>query len=294
MMVADTEQKLNINWFPGHMTKAKRMIAENIKSVDAICEIIDARIPFSSRNPILAEIINKKPKLIILNRIDQADPEVTLKWVNYFKTEGAAVLETDCKTGKGVNSLTNTVRLLLKERIEYYNSRGQTGRGIRLMVVGIPNVGKSSFINRVAKRKATEASDKPGVTRGKQWIIIGKGLELLDTPGVLWPKFDDQTIAENLAFTGAIRDDVMDTEALGASLMSRLNNYYPKRLIDRYKLDLSTDLSGFDILKLAAVKRGFLISGGEPDTLRMAITVLDEFRGGKLGRITLERSPTDG
>ena len=280
---------LNINWYPGHMTKAKRMISDNLKMVDAVCEIIDARIPISSRNPDLAEIIGKKPQIIVINREDQADHSETMKWKNHFIADGAAVLETDSKTGKGVGSLSKVAKTLLKDRIEHFNTRGQTGRGIRLMVVGIPNVGKSSFINRVAKRKAATASDRPGVTRGKQWISIDEGLELLDTPGVLWPKFDDRIVAENLAFTGAIRDDVMDIEALGANLMLRLNNFYPKSLADRYKLDINSDLSGYELLKLAASKRGFLISGGEVDTERMAITVLDEFRAGKLGRITLEQ-----
>ena len=288
-------QSQNINWYPGHMTKAKRMIAENIKMVDAVCEIIDARIPISSRNPVLAEIIDNKPKLIIMNREDQADPKATLKWVNHFRADGAAVLETDSKSGKGIGAFPKAVRLLLKDRIAHFVSKGQSGRGLRVMVVGIPNVGKSSFINRVAKRKATAASDKPGVTRGKQWISIDNGLELLDTPGVLWPKFDDRIIAENLAFTGAIRDDIMDIEALGANLMLRLCEFYTESLVMRYKLDISelssdikSKLSGYDLLNLAARKRGFLISGGECDTLRMAITLLDEFRGGKLGRITLE------
>ena len=287
------QYKLNINWYPGHMTKAKRMIAENIKMVDAVCEIVDARIPLSSRNPSLAEIIEKKPRLIILNRADQADPEATLNWANHFKTSGAAVLETDSKSGKGVGGFPTAVRSLLKDVLADYASKGQVGRGIRVMVVGIPNVGKSSFINRVAKRKVAAASDKPGVTRGKQWINIGSGIEMLDTPGVLWPKFDDQTVAENLAFTGAIRDDIMDTETLGANLMIRLNNFYPKRLAERYKLNIETelkpDMTGFQLLALVAKKRGFLISGGEYDLERMAITLLDEFRGGKLGRISLEQ-----
>ena len=286
-------ETLNINWYPGHMTKAKRMIAENIKMVDAVCEIVDARIPHSSRNPVLAEIIEKKPRLIILNRADQADPEATLSWAKHFKADGAAALETDSKSGAGVGAFPTAVRSLLKDVIANYASKGQVGRGIRVMVVGIPNVGKSSFINRVAKRKAAAASDKPGVTRGKQWINIGSGIEMLDTPGVLWPKFDDQTVAENLAFTGAIRDDIMDTETLGANLMTRLNNFYPKRLAERYKLNIETDLkpnmTGFELLALVAKKRGFLVSGGEYDLERMAITLLDEFRGSKLGRISLEQ-----
>ena len=279
---------MNIQWFPGHMTKARRMIAENIKLIDAVCEVIDARIPYSSRNPDLDEMTMGRPRLIILNRIDQADPEVSKKWAAEFKKDGAIVLETDCKSGKGIGGFSSAVRTLLSEKIARYDAKGQTGRVLRVMVAGIPNVGKSSFINRVAKRKAAETSDKPGVTRGKQWIKLDKGIELLDTPGILWPRFEDQTVAENLAFTGAIRDQIMDLETLGANLMLRLNTFYSARLKERYKIDPAADASGFDLLEQAARKRGFLISGGELDLNRMAVILLDEFRAGKLGRITLE------
>ena len=271
------------------MTKARRMIADNLKLIDAICEVIDARIPFSSRNPDLDEMTAGTPRLIILNRVDQADADSTRQWASFFKLGGAAVLETDSKSGKGVNSLGNVLRVLLKDKLAYYASRGQAGRKLRAMVVGIPNVGKSSLINRAAKRKAAPTSDKPGVTRGKQWIGIDKGLELLDTPGVLWPRFSDQTVAENLAFTGAIRDDIMDVETLGANLMNRIAGLYPERLAERYKLDVSETTEGFELLTMAAGSRGFLLSGGHRDTGRMAAVLLDEFRGGKLGRITLER-----
>ena len=279
---------MNIQWFPGHMTKARRMIKENLKQIDAVCEVIDARIPLSSRNPDLDDMTDGKPRLIILNRVDQADPGSIKKWAAHFKRSGAAVLETDSKSGKGVSGFNSTVRLLLADKLESYAKRGQTGRRLRLMVVGIPNVGKSSFINRVAKRKAAMTSDKPGVTRGKQWINLDNGLELLDTPGILWPKFEDQTVAENLAFTGAIRDTIMDVETLGAKLMSRLNRFYPERITERYKIDVNAELTGFELLEKAAKKRGFLIRGGEYDLERMAVILLDEFRGGKLGRITLE------
>ena len=264
------------------------MIGENIKLVDAVCEVIDARIPFSSRNPELDDMTGNKPRLILLNRVDQADPEATKKWVANFRSEGAQYLETDSKNGKGVGGFPAAVRTLLAEKIERYSSKGQTGRKLRVMVVGIPNVGKSSFINRVAKRKAAATSDKPGVTRGKQWISIDSGIELLDTPGVLWPRFENQTVAENLAFTGAIRDEIMDIETLGANLMLRLKDNYPGRLVERYKINISPDAGGLDMLALAAKNRGFLISGGEFDLCRMAVVLLDEFRGGKLGRITLE------
>ena len=282
-------EDMNIQWFPGHMTKARRMITGNIKLIDAICEVIDARIPLSSRNPDLDDMTRGKPRLIALNRVDQADPESTKQWAAHFKKSGAAVIETDSKSGKGVGSFNAAVRSLLSDKLERYASKGQAGRQLRLMVVGIPNVGKSSFINRVAKRKVALTSDRPGVTRGKQWINLGNGLELLDTPGVLWPKFEDQTVAENLAFTGAIRDAIMDMETLGANLMSRLNADYPQRIIERYKIDANADSNGFDLLTLAAAKRGFLIPGGDYDLERMAIILLDEFRGGMLGRITLEK-----
>ena len=283
------DEEINIQWFPGHMTKASRMIAGHIKLVDAVCEVIDARIPFSSRNPDLDEMTNGKPRLIILNRADQADPGATKQWRSMFKKNGAAVLETDCKSGKGVGGFNAAIRALLADRLAYYASRGQAGRQLRAMVVGIPNVGKSSLINRVANRKATATSDKPGVTRGKQWITLDSGLELLDTPGVLWPKFDDRAVAENLAFTGAIRDEVMDIETLGARFMVRMSEHYPEYLANRYKVDAGAGADGFDLLAQAAKNRGFLISGGDYDLGRMAIVLLDEFRGGKLGRITLEQ-----
>ena len=287
-------EEMNIQWYPGHMTKARRMIAANLKLIDAVCEIIDARIPFSSRNPELDDMTGGKPRLIVLNRMDQADPGITKKWAAHFRKDGAAVIETDSKSGKGVGDLYPAVRTLLAEKLAKYASKGQSGRQLRLMVVGIPNVGKSSFINRIAKRKVANTSDKPGVTRGKQWINLENGIELLDTPGVLWPKFEDQTIAENLAFTGAIRDQVMDVETLSANLMSRLYEYYPERIAQRYKIELSAGLSGYELLTLAAAKRGFLISGGEYDLERMATILLDEFRGGKLGRISLEYAGANG
>jgi len=279
---------MNIQWYPGHMTKARRMIAENLKLIDAVCEIIDARIPVSSRNPDLDEITGIKPRLIIFNRVDQADPGQNSKWISKLRETGAAVAPTDCKSGNGIGRVNSAVRELLAEKLAAYALKGQTGKKIRLMVVGIPNVGKSSFINRAAGRRATQTSDKPGVTRGKQWIALDNGLELLDTPGVLWPKFDDPIVAENLAFTGAIRDEIMDIEELGAILMSRLAMYYPQSPAERYKIKMTDSISGYDLLRSAAEKRGFKISGGDYDTLRMATVLLDEFRGGLLGRITLE------
>ena len=274
------------------MTKARRMIAENTKMVDAVCEIIDARIPLSSRNPDLDEIIGKKARLIVLNRIDQADPGMTKLWRAYYKSVGTAVIETDSKSGKGVKEFPSALRTLLAEKINYYASRGQTGRKLRVMIVGIPNVGKSSFINRIAARRATTTSDRPGVTKGKQWINIDAGLELLDTPGVLWPSFDNQTVAENLAFTGAVRDEIVDLETLGANFMFRMKEFYPQLISDRYKIDTKSCGDGMEMLTLAAKSRGFLLAGGEYDLNRMAVVLLDEYRGGRLGRITLEKPST--
>ncbi|MCL1835058.1 MAG: ribosome biogenesis GTPase YlqF [Oscillospiraceae bacterium] len=281
-------EAVSIQWFPGHMTKARRMIAANIKLIDAVCEVIDARIPFSSRNPDLDDMTGGKPRLIILNRSDQADPEATKTWAARLREGGAAVLVTDSKSGKGVNGFTSAVRGLLADKIEYYKSKGQVGRQLRAMVVGIPNVGKSSFINKLAKRKAAAVSDRPGVTKGKQWIAMEGGVELLDTPGVLWPRFENETVAANLAFTGAIRDSILDIETLGANLMSRMKDHYPESIAQRYRLEIYPGSSGFDLLELAAKNRGFLLPGGERDLERMAAVLLDEFRGGKLGRVTLE------
>jgi len=250
--------------------------------------VIDARIPISSRNPDLDDMTGGKPRLIIFNRTDQADPDATKQWVASFKSSGVAVVETDSKSGKGIGAFPAAVRALLSDKLAAYAAKGQAGRKLRVMVVGIPNVGKSSFINRAAKRKAAETSDRPGITRGKQWINIDNGIELLDTPGVLWPRFEDQTVAENLAFTGAIRDEIMDIETLGENLMLRMKTYYPDSITQRYKVAVTPDVSGFDLLAQAAKKRGFLISGGEFDLSRMAVVLLDEFRGGKLGRVTLE------
>ena len=281
---------MNIQWYPGHMTKARRMIEDNLRLIDAVCEIVDARIPYSSRNPDLDRMTAGKPRLIIFNRADQADPEATRKWVSALRGDGASVLETDSKSGKGVKGFPNAVRVLLKDKLERYSAKGQVGRQLRAMVVGIPNVGKSSFINRVAGRRAAETSDKPGVTRGKQWINIDDMLELLDTPGVLWPRFEEQSVAENLAFTGAIKDDILDVETLGAHFMMLLRGLYPGCLSRRYGIAESADADGFDLLSLAARNRGFLLGGGEYDLERMAAVLLDEFRAGKLGRVTLEQA----
>lgn len=280
---------MNIQWFPGHMTRAQRMIEENMKMVDAVCEIIDARIPYSSRNPDIDKLSGAKPRLIILNRADQADELVTALWREHFKAQGLFLLETDSRSGKGVSAFSGAIRSLLKEKLEAFAAKGQTGRPVRAMVLGIPNVGKSTFINKVAGRKAAKASDKPGVTRGKQWITVDAGLELLDTPGILWPRFDNQAVGENLAFTGAIRDEIMDRETLAANFMLRLRETYPQCIEARYKFTPSAEANGFELLEEAAKKRGFLLSKGEYDLERMSAILLDEFRDGRLGRISLEK-----
>ncbi len=283
------EGELNIQWFPGHMAKARREVRENMKIVDAVCEIIDSRIPASSRNPDITEITGNKPRIIVMNRADQADPAETEKWREFYRGNGRAVLETDCASGKGCEKFTGTVRTLLRDKLEAWSAKGVKGKTLRVMVLGIPNVGKSSFINRMTRRRAAEVSDRPGVTRGRQWVNLGNNVELLDTPGLLWPKFEDRRVGENLAFTGAIKDDILDVEALAALLVERLRERYGERIRARYSLETVDEGTGLDILTLAARKRGFLVTGGEPDTERMAKTLLDEFRGGKLGRITLER-----
>ncbi len=286
-------EKMNIQWFPGHMTKAQRMIEENIKLVDAVCEILDARIPGASRNPDIDRLAGDKPRLVILNRCDLADPEMTARWRRYFQSRGLAILETDAKNGKGVNGFVPAVRELLKDKLKEYESKGQVGRPLRLMILGIPNVGKSTFINKVAGRKAAIAGDKPGVTRGKQWISIDSGLDLLDTPGILWPKFESQEVGELLAITNAIKAEVIDKETLGANFMLRLRAYYPEALRTRYKIEPDPEANGFELLEQAAKKRGFLVSRGEYDLERMANTLLKEYHEGKLGRLTLE-TPNDG
>lgn len=285
-------EKMNIQWFPGHMTKAQRMIEENISMVDAVCEILDARIPNSSRNPDIDRLAAGKPRLVILNRVDLADPQITARWRRFFEAQGIMILETDAKTGKGVNNFVPTVRKLLADKLKAYEEKGQVGRTLRVMILGIPNVGKSTFINKVAGRKAAIAGDKPGVTRGKQWINIDKGLDLLDTPGILWPKFDSQEVGEMLAITNAIKADVLDKETLGANFMLRLREMYPQAIVDRYKFRPDPDMNGFELLEQAAKKRGFLVSRGEYDIERMANTLLGEYHDGKLGRLSLEQ-PND-
>ena len=283
-----------IQWFPGHMTRTKRQIEKSLKMVDIVAEILDARIPVSSRNPILGKLIGNKPRLILMNKSDMADSAATARWIAYYKEKGIKAIALDCRTGKGVNHFMPAIREVLQEQIARWEAKGMTGRPIRVMVVGIPNVGKSSLINKMCRggnAGKADVQDRPGVTRQNRWFTIGKGFELLDTPGVLWPKFDDPIVGERLAFTGAVKDDVVDVEGLASRLLEVLRDTYPQAMAARYKLE-GVDLSqmqGYELLELVGRKRGFLISGGEINTERAAITVLDEFRSGKLGKITLEQ-----
>lgn len=280
-----------IQWFPGHMTKTRRKIQASLKLVDAVAEIIDARIPVSSRNPELHKIIENKPRIILMNKCDMADPSQTARWVSYYQKEGVLAIPVDCKSGRGLNQFIPKVRELLKDRIIQWEQKGMVNRTIRVMIVGIPNVGKSSFINRMAKQNRAKVEDRPGVTRGNQWFTIGKAFDLLDTPGVLWPKFDDPNVGEKLAFTGAVKDQIVDTEQLASRLLEVLQDEYSAMLAARYKLEKYDlrPLQGYELLELIGRKRGMLASGGEIDTERASIMVLDEFRSAKLGKITLEQ-----
>ena len=280
-----------IQWFPGHMTKTRRKIQASLKLVDAVAEIIDARIPVSSRNPELHKIIENKPRIILMNKCDMADPSQTARWVSCYQKEGVLAIPVDCKSGRGLNQFIPKVRELLKDRIIQWEQKGMVNRTIRVMIVGIPNVGKSSFINRMAKQNRAKVEDRPGVTRGNQWFTIGKAFDLLDTPGVLWPKFDDPNVGEKLAFTGAVNDQIVDTEQLASRLLEVLRDEYSAMLAARYKLEKYDlrPLQGYELLELIGRKRGMLASGGEIDTERASIMVLDEFRSAKLGKITLEQ-----
>ncbi|HIT32192.1 MAG TPA: ribosome biogenesis GTPase YlqF [Candidatus Enterenecus stercoripullorum] len=280
---------MNIQWYPGHMTKTRRQMEEDVKFVDMVAEVVDARIPVSSRNPDIDSMVGDRSRMMIFNRADQADPEQTARWLAHFRNRGYAVLETDAKTGRGVNQFSAVVKAALKEKMEAWKAKGQVGRLVRVMVVGVPNVGKSTLINKIARKRSAKAGDRPGITRGKQWVRVDSGLELLDTPGILWPKFEDETTGLHLAFTGAVKDEVMDSEALASALMELLRDRYPQALTARYKMDVGPEIPGWELLERAARKRGMLISGGEVDTQRMSKVLLDEFRGGKLGRFTLER-----
>lgn len=278
---------MNIQWYPGHMTKTRRQIEADLKLVDAVCEILDARIPISSRNPDIDAICNNKPRIVILNRMDLADVETTKRWLTYFREKGMAAVATDCKSKRGINTFEPAVRSVLKEKIERNAAKGMN-KPLKIMIVGIPNVGKSTFINQISGRKGAKAENRPGVTRGKQWVTVNNGLLLLDTPGILWPKFEDPNVGMMLAYTGAVKENVIDTEELAAHFMSLLHRFYPQVLKDRYKIDMPADAEGYELLEEAGRKRGYLLSRGEIHTERMAKVLLDEYRAGKLGHFTLE------
>lgn len=283
-----------IQWFPGHMAKTRRAISANLKLVDVVVEIIDARTPMSSRNPEIDRLTSSKPRIVLLNKCDLADTNATAAWVSYFKRENVVALAVDCKSGKGLNKLLPTIKsTVLSELMAKRQRSGMTGAPVRMMILGIPNVGKSSLINKLAGGKRAKVEDRPGVTRVKQWVKLRDNTEMLDMPGVLWPKFEDQSAAVRLAFTGAISDDILDIETLAMKLLSFLANSYPQSLVDRYKIEITDPDDGLALLESVGKKRGMMISGGEINTERAAITVLDEFRSGKLGRITLELPPKE-
>ena len=281
------QDQMNIQWYPGHMTKTRRQIEVDLKQVDAVCEIVDARIPMSSRNPDIDSICGNKPRIIVLNRMDLADPAATKRWAEYFRGKGMAVIATDCKTRKGIADFTPAARTACAEKLERDAARGMN-RALRVMVVGIPNVGKSTLINQISGRKGAKAENRPGVTRGKQWVTVDSGLQLLDTPGILWPKFEDPEVGMMLAYTGAVKEGVIDIEELACRLMELLHKFYPQVLLERYKVEAEAGTPGYELLEMAGRKRGFLLARGEIHTERMAKVLLDEFRSGKLGRFTLE------
>ncbi len=286
------EELRSIQWFPGHMTKTKRKIESQLKLIDAVAVLLDARIPYSSCNPDLRSIINNKPRLVVLNKCDMADSTQTKKWIKLFREKGISAVALDCKTGRGLNNFIPEVKNVLADKISSWEAKGMKGRTIKVMVVGIPNVGKSSFINRMSKQNRAKVEDRPGVTRGNQWFTIGKGFDLLDTPGVLWPKFDDKLVGEKLAYIGSVKDEVLDTEHLAGRLLEYLRDNFPESICTRYKLDINeiSGIEGYEILELVGKKREMLISGGEINTERAASTVLDEFRGAALGKMTLDKA----
>ncbi len=281
-------QKQVVQWFPGHMAKTRRLIKESLPFVDLVTEIVDARIPMSSSNPELEEMIGNKPRIVLLNKCDVADEKATQLWVDFYKTKGIYAIPVDCRTGKGLNAYLPLVRNVLKDKIRRNTEKGMVGKPLRVMVVGIPNTGKSSFINRMAGRNRAKVADKPGVTRSNSWFAVGSGIELLDTPGVLWPKFEDKAVGDKLAFIGSIKDEILDTETMALRLITFLKNDYPERLAERFKITDFGDKENYEVLEMIGRKRGMLISGGEIDYERASVMLLDEYRAGKLGRLTLE------
>ncbi len=281
--------KQNVQWFPGHMAKTRRLIKECLPQVDAVTEVLDARVPLSSRNPELSSLIGDKPRIVLLNKCDVADENATKRWLAYYQKQSAAVLAVDCRSGKGLNRFVPLLREVLHDKIQKNEERGMAGKPLRIMVVGIPNTGKSSFINRMAGRNRAEVADIAGVTRQNRWFVIGNGIELLDTPGVLWPKFDDPKVGDKLAFIGSVKDTVVDSETLAVRLLEVLQAEYPDRLRERYKITDFENLQPWEVLELIARKRGMIIRGGEIDETRASVMLLDEYRAGKLGKITLDR-----
>ena len=285
----EPSKKIVYNWFPGHMAKTRRQIKESLPMVDAVTELLDARVPMSSRNPELDELTGSKPCIVLLNKCDMADEKATAQWLDWFAQKGTAAMAVDCRSGKGLQGYHALVRRVLAERIRLNEEKGMPGKPLRIMVVGIPNTGKSSFINRCAGFGKAQVADRPGVTRSNKWFVIGNGIELLDTPGVLWPKFEDPDVGDRLSFIGSIKDEVVDCETMAVRLLEVLARDYRQQLMMRYKLDGIDGLAPYELLERIGRRRGMLISGGEIDTERTAVMLLDEYRAGKLGRITLER-----
>lgn len=281
-------ENMIVQWFPGHMAKTRRLIKESLPLVDAVCEIVDARIPESSRNPELDEIIGSKPRIVLLNKSDLADSEATARKIKELAEKGITALPVDCRSGKGLEKFQPAVKEVLKDKIKANAEKGMAGKALRVMVVGIPNTGKSSFINRMAGKNRAKVADKPGVTRGNQWFAIGSGIELLDTPGVLWPKFEDPEVGFKLAFIGSVKDEILDSQEIAVRLLLVMQKNYPDRLEERYKISDFDELEPYELLELIGSKRGMLVKGGEIDTERAAVMLLDEYRSGKLGRLTLD------
>lgn len=290
----------SINWFPGHMAKTRRQITEDLKLVDVIVEILDARIPISSQNPEIQEIIKNKKKIIILNKSDLSDEKDNKKWINYFTKKGSRVVLANSNTGKGIDEVIRQIQKALQNEIDEYKEKGRIGRKIRVMVVGIPNVGKSSFINRIAKKNSAGVANRPGVTKQKQWIRINENIELMDTPGVLWPKFESEEVALNLAFTGTIKDDILEITEIAYQLTKFLLKEYKSNLLERYSLDenevneilqqeQAENQNIYEVMQLIGRKRGAIISGGNVDDEKTSRIILDDFRTGKLGKISLEK-----
>lgn len=281
--------KMTVQWFPGHMAKTRRLIKESLSMVDAVCELVDARIPESSRNPELSELVGSKPRIVLLNKCDLADDNATANKIKELKEQGITALPVDCRSGKGLDKFQPAVREVLKERIRLNTEKGMAGKALRVMVVGIPNTGKSSFINRMSGKYRAKVADKPGVTRGNQWFAIGSGIELLDTPGVLWPKFEDPEVGFKLAFIGSVKDEILDSQEIAVRLLKVMQKNYADRLSERYKISDFEDIEEpYELLEMIAAKRGMLLRKGEYDTERAAVMLLDEYRAGKLGKITLD------